>query len=165
MTIDIIQTGITLLASSKMLLLLLLAPEKMILNSNTKEEVDGWVDMIEDIKFKKDARALITWIINDEFKSETLNKASNQYYLAKLKKLKNEFLEFYLKTLNDISKGSNAFSRVCDVFTETNNFALKLMRLRLVIQPEIQIAKMYILRVKFPISQQRGFGWTQTVKE
>jgi len=78
MSIEIIHTGITILASSKMLLLLLLSPEKMILSSNTKEEVDGWVDMIEDIKLKKEARALITWIINDEFKSETLNKASKR---------------------------------------------------------------------------------------
>jgi hypothetical protein len=150
------------LASTKMLLLLLLLPEKLLMSAKEKEDIDLYLDSIEDIKYKSDARALISWINADKFKDETLTKARNQFFLKKLDKLKKSFFNSYLKSLKqEGEKDETAYTRACDVYTEINRFVLRIMRLRMVIQPKIQIAVNVHTQTKITYVAAKAFWYNE----
>ena len=140
MITHLLYTGTITIAASKALLLLLLDPKKLIKNAETQSEIDDYLGMINDIKHKEDAKAVIAWVVNDNFKSETLKKPNNQFFFKKLDLIKEKFFDYYLGELNEKRSDDKNYTKACDVFAEINSFILRIIRLRCLIEPKIQIA-------------------------
>ena len=113
---------------------------------------DKWLDtfitkQVDDImkkysftKNQKEVRAMVTWVVNEEFTLDTIKRKIGSIGNEKLGDLKDEFLDFYLGYLSDVSSISPEFERNCDIQIRIEKYILQIMRLRMVIEPEIQIA-------------------------
>lgn len=83
----------------------------------------------------ENSQELIDWVENDNFKNpNTKILPRNQILLQKLKKLKEEFMSFFLGS--PLDHGETVF----DIHMKAKRYYLQIARLRMVIEPEIQIA-------------------------
>lgn len=165
MITDLIHTGIITIAASKALLLLLLDPKKLIKNAKSQKEIDGYLEMIDDVRHKEEAKAIINWIINDNFKNETLKKSNNQLYLKKLDTLKERFFEYFFRELNEKKGDNRDYTKACDVYAEINSLVLRIIRLRSLIQPKIQIAINVHTQTKITYLAAKAFWYDQEGNE
>jgi len=136
-TVNIIGTS---LAAVKMFFFFFFTNEDLLKTAKTTKEVD---DIMKDFQFSQnnnEIREVLIWTKNDDFKKETLRNVKNDKYIGKLNKLKSEFLDFYLKFLSELTNKESEYQRSCDVYTKIGKYIQQIMRLRMVIQPELQIA-------------------------
>ena len=140
---DYIQIALEGLGTVNALLLLLLGVDPT--NSEyIRAKIDYYMNKYKGkVKNSKDVKTILTWILDDKFKKETikLNKKmrNTDLYMAELQRLKDEMITFYFKRLEEIKKDDNGIDRTCDVHSTLGAYALQLMRLRMVIEPEINL--------------------------
>lgn len=123
----------------KSLLLLLLKPEDLFTDEFVKIQIDNYMNTHKDVKNVSEVKKFVTLVYNDKFTPLTLNRNENRLLLINLSTLKSKILEFYFDQLNQIQDES--IRKVCDVQTTLDKLFLQLVRLRMVIQPEIQISQ------------------------
>lgn len=123
----------------KSLLLLILKPEDLFTDEYVKKQIDNFMSTHHDVKNIDEVQKFVTLVYNDKFTPDTLNRIENQHFLINLSTLKDRILKFYFDQLNQITDPS--IKMVCDVQTTLDKFFLQLVRLRMVIQPEIQISQ------------------------
>ena len=140
MNMDVVNIVATSLAAVKMYFLFLFTPEDFLKNAKTSQEVD---EIMKDYSFPKnneEIRAMVSWTKSDNFTEETQMSSRNVINLKKLTKLKKDYLDFYLQNLSELIVKSPEYQRNCDVHIRIGQFIIQIMRLRILIQPEIQIA-------------------------
>jgi hypothetical protein len=111
------------------------------MNATVKAEYDKYLKLNEGSLFDKNTNEFIQSISDDRFKEDTYKKSNNWIYLDTLKKLKEEFVKFYFKSLEEIRKEYSDISRANHVHNRIGQYIIQLMRLRLVIEPDVQISK------------------------
>lgn len=114
--------------------------EKMI-NETVKVEYEKYMKYNDGSPIDSKTKEFIQFIADDKFKVETVNRLNNMFYLGKLDALKEEFVKFYFKNLENLRKENLYITKVNDVYNRIGQYILQLMRLRLVIEPEVQISK------------------------
>lgn len=87
-----------------------------------------------------EVRAMIRWILDDKFEKETYSIRENDLFFGMIQKLRESFVSFYFENLSKIEPDKYGELRICDADFLLNQYKLQLKRLRLVIQPEVQIA-------------------------
>lgn len=136
-TVSIVtDPGVT---QSLLLFLLLLTDEMM--DVRVKNEYDSFMKFSEGSITDKTTDEFIRFIADDKFRSGTFLLGGNATYLATLKKLKESFVRFYFKNLDDIRKEYTDITRVNNVYDRIGKYIIQIMRLRHVIEPEVQISK------------------------
>ena len=140
MNLEVVNIAATSFAAVKMLLLLLFSPEDFLKNAQTSKEVDEYLKNNSYPLNNEEIRAMVSWTKDDNFTEETLKNNRNVINLKKLSKLKRDFLDFYLQYLSDLSVKSPEYQRNCDVNIRIGKYIIQIMRLRILIQPDIQIA-------------------------
>jgi len=124
----------------KSILLLLVKPEDLLTDEFVKMQVDEYKKSTKDVLYPKESLDFITWVFNDKFDADTIKRKKNSSYFFLLNKVKHELLDLYTKELKDLAKDSE-LKIVGDFYTRLEKDIIKLMRLRQVIQPEIQISR------------------------
>jgi hypothetical protein len=119
------------------------------MNESVKTEYDNYMKFNEGSSNDKQTKEFIQFIADDKFNKETYIKGGNWTYLAALSKLKETFVKFYFKNLDDIGKEHIDTTRVNDVYNRIGQYIIQLMRLRLVIEPDVQISKNVHPRTNF----------------
>lgn len=138
-TVEILLGGMGVVKS--LLLLLLRADDESMKKERVKYQVDEYMKRLGNEPHElMDIREMITWIVDDNFKKETVDRKENQHYLKQLQSLKDTIIDFYFKHLVDITATSSG-QRVCDVHARLGQYVLQLERFRMVIEPDIQISK------------------------
>ena len=140
MNLETVNTVVASFPAIKLLLLFVAVPEILLKNAETIQEVDELMKQYNFAKNNEEIRSMLYWTKCDEFKEDPAKKERNGLYIKKLKSLKKEFLDFYLKVLPGVYSGSREYPRNCDVDIRIGKYLLQIMRLRMVIEPEIQIA-------------------------
>jgi len=110
------------------------------MNEAVKAEYDNYMRLNKGSVQDKRTNEFIQFIADDKFNKETYVKGTNWTYLSTLSKLKETFVKFYFKSLDDIRKEHIDMMRVNDVYNRIGQYIIQLMRLRLVIEPEVQIS-------------------------
>lgn len=126
------------LASMHMLLLLLLLrvrPEEI------QEDIESIMNEFSGIVDKKNIRRNIEWIVDDKISEEVINNPRNRKYAFKLLEVKNEFIAFYNSLINEVKNKSEYkdINKVCDMIARYDSYKLHISRLRMLINPKIQI--------------------------
>lgn len=109
-------------------------------NEAVKAEYDKYMKLNEGSGNDKRTKEFVQFIADDKFGEETYKKVDNWTYLATLSKLKETFVKFYFKSLADLNNDHIDMMRVNDVYNRIGQYIIQLMRLRLVIEPEVQIS-------------------------
>ena len=122
----------------KSLLFLLLDPKDLFADDYVKKQIEKYMNQHKDVKNVEEVSKFVTLVLNDKFTEETLNRKENRLHLFELNSLKDEMLNFYFTELNQIEDPQ--VTKVCDIQTSFDRMYLRLVRLRMVIQPEIQIS-------------------------
>ncbi len=137
-----IYTAVTGFGVMNSLFVLLLGLDgKTLSDAFIQSKIEGYMDQLKnDVKDIKEVREMVSWIVDDKFDAETTKSLKNQPLINKLNELKDSFLSFYFNHLEDVTANNSDINRSCDIHTTIGKYVLQLMRLRLVIQPEIQIA-------------------------
>jgi hypothetical protein len=126
------------LASMHMLLLLLLfrvRPEEI------QEDIESIMNEFSGIVDQKNIRRNIEWIVDDKISEEIINNPRNRKYAFKLLEVKNEFIAFYNSLINEVKNKAEYkdINKVCDMIARYDSYKLHISRLRMLINPKIQI--------------------------
>lgn len=126
------------LASMHMLLLLLLLrvrPEEI------QEDIESIMNEFSGIVDQKNIRRNIEWIVDDKISEEIINNPRNRKYAFKLLEVKNEFIAFYNSLINEVKNKAEYkdLNKVCDMIARYDSYKLHISRLRMLINPKIQI--------------------------
>ena len=126
------------LASMHMLLLLLLLrvrPEEI------QEDIESIMNEFSGIVDQKNIRRNIEWIVDDKISEEIINKPRNRKYALKLLGVKNEFISFYNSLITDVNNKEKYkdINKVCDMIAKYDSYKIHISRLRMLINPKIQI--------------------------
>lgn len=131
--------GIGGMVTKAYLLLLLLKPEDLLADEYVKNLVDNYMMDHVDVKDVEEVKKFVTLVHNNHFTTFTLERSENKHFLTTLLTLRGKILDFYFNQVNQIEDPS--VKMVCDVQTTLDKLFLQLIRLRMVIQPEIQISQ------------------------
>lgn len=126
-----------------LLLLLLLGIDKMSLE-RVKGQVEDYMNRIEGkLNNRKEVEEMIAWILDDNFKNITIQRFKKNLlsplYTKELQLLKDKMINFYLTNLKEFVNGNTDIERSCDIMTTMEKYIFQLKRLRMVIEPEINI--------------------------
>jgi hypothetical protein len=126
------------LASMHMLLLLLsfrFSPEEI------QEDIESIMNEFSGIVDQKNIRRNIEWIVDDKISEEIINNPRNRKYAFKLLEVKNEFTAFYNSLINEVNNKAEYkdINKVCDMIARYDSYKLHISRLRMLINPKIQI--------------------------
>lgn len=122
------------------LLLLLLQPTDENMNETVKKDFDNFMKLRTGTISQR-TKELMQFVADDKFDEDVYKASQNWTYLAVLKKLKETFVEFYFKKLEDLHLLNSDLENIADVDNRIGLYLIQLLRLRLVIQPEVQISK------------------------
>jgi len=122
------------------LLLLLLQPTDEQMSEQAKKDYENFMKMMEGVSRTQRTKELIQFVADDKFGDSVYTNSENWSYLAELKGVKEKFVKFYFSKIKDIELNYKDLDIVADIDESLGQFAIQLMRLRLVIQPEVQIS-------------------------
>lgn len=122
------------------ILLLLLQPTEESMNETVQKDYDEFMKLRGKGSYTKRTRELIQYIADDGFNETVFKESRNWVYLSELKKLKEGFVRFYFKRLEDITRNHKDLDCVADLDNRIGEYIIQLMRLRKVIQPEVQVS-------------------------
>ncbi len=137
---EIASAGIGTVNSLLLLLIAVDTKSPEIIRAKVKE----YMNRVEgNLNISKEVEEMITWIVDDKFtkESKTLNQKirASYTYTQELERLKDEMINFYFQKLNEILLENSEITRACDIHTTMGNYVLQIMRLRMVIEPEINL--------------------------
>lgn len=135
--VEFIIGGIGGMAVTKSLLLLLLDPS-IIKTDEMKTKIDAILEENGPVNDNLEVRSMLTWILDDKFEGSTYTNKEVSSLLTEIEILKKQMIKFYLTNLSEIEDSSIVKS--CDVHTKIAQYTLQLMRLRMVIEPEVQLS-------------------------
>jgi hypothetical protein len=118
------------------LLLLLLNPEDLNTDELIEERVNGYMKTFKGHRDWIEIKKFVQLVYNDKFSKETYRRPQNYLLLDRLEKLRNNILDFFSTTIQDLLKNDKELERVCDVDLKMGKYLLQLFRLRMVIQPQ-----------------------------
>jgi hypothetical protein len=139
-----IEIAATTYASMKMLLLLLLTPSKDLSSAKNKEEVNKILKRYGvEKELTSDMSEIINWVSIDNFANneKVTNNPRNFMYLNKLNKIKTEFFDFYFESLSTLVNTKSDIATVSQVHDKIGKYCIQIMRLRLLINPEVQLSR------------------------
>ena len=122
------------------LLLLLFQPTEENMNETVQKEYDSFMKLQKGSSSTVNTREFIRLVSEDHFNENVYRNSDNWTYLAILKKLKESIVEFYFTKIQNIESLNMDLEIIADVNDRIGHYVLQLMKLRLVIQPEVQIS-------------------------
>lgn len=119
---------------------LFLFPTEEIMNETVRKNYEDFMKLKGEGAITPRIRELIRFIADDGFEEVVFKESRNWVYLSDLKKLKEDFVKFYFYSLEEMSKNHQEIDHVSDIDNRVADYILQLLRLRKVIQPEVQVS-------------------------
>lgn len=130
----LIDTSFTIAAAIKMYFIFGLSLKKKDQEMRIEEKVNEYFSTHQVAKTRSSIN-LLKWIYNDDFEFEQVYVSS--LYYKKLESVKSELLSFYFL---EIGKNEKAIKTNEQVHAKIESLMFQIMKLRLIIEPSIQIA-------------------------
>ncbi len=123
------------------IILLLFQPTEEKMNETVQKEYDTFMKLREGKSTSQRTKEIIQFISDDKFDEGLYKESSNWTFLLTLKSLKEEFVSFYFMKLKDLENGDLDIDSIADLDSRISEYVIQLMRLRLVVQPDVKISK------------------------
>lgn len=121
--------------------LLLFRPEDFFSSDFVKSQIERYLMENKEVEDINEVRKFLTLVYNDKFTDETIQRSENKHLLLKLESLRTKLLDFYFTEVTKLDNQGSKIIRVCDIQPILDQLFLQLIRLRMVIEPEIQISQ------------------------
>ena len=131
----LIDTSLTVAAAIKAYFFFGLGLNKKEDQMRIDAKVNEYFEKRKDIVKTRSSINMLKWIFNDGFKLGHISIGT--LYYKKLETLKSEFLDFYF---TEVIKNKKEIKTNEQVDSKIDEYMLKIMKLRMIIEPSIQIA-------------------------
>lgn len=131
----LIDTSLTVAAAIKMFFFFGFGLNKKDDQMRIEEKVNEYFENHKEIVKTRSAINMLKWIYNDGFNLDHV--LFGTLYHKKLESVKSEFLEFYF---TEVIKNKKEIKTNEQVDTKIDEYILKIMKLRMIVEPSIQIA-------------------------
>ena len=112
-----------------------------LMNDYVKGRVDELMKENPSVKYQDASKEFLTWVINEEYSPFSIFSPENEKYNRELDSLKKKILKFYFSKLQELGEDNSEYTYSCDIHNELSQLVLQLLRLRLIIKPEVQISQ------------------------
>ncbi len=130
------------MATIKSLLLLLLLNYDLIDNEEVKKRIDEIMKSNPQVKDTAYTKEFLGWLHNDNFQETTIKLRRNNFLLLEISTLRRKILDDYLMKLSEVIENEPEKDTLsCDVYNELAKSVVQILRLRMVIEPEVQISR------------------------
>lgn len=132
----------------------------------SKTEIENAIES-KMLKFKNTrnpniVRNTLRWLEEDNFSNLVSKDYYCQEHIGNLENLKEEYMEFFELYLKSIHEIDNSIIQVADLLTRNEEFLIQIARLRMVIDPEIQLSKNIHKKTGIQYMKVKGF-WLNDV--
>lgn len=143
----------------------------LLLLTGINEKIDWSNNLIKDykpqfmeLKEKSEANEFVYLVLQNKFKKEVLEDKSLTHLHIRLEKLKKKLLKIYFTSLKKDTESYKDYEYIGDYSSLVSKHFLQMERLKLVIQPDVQIATSVHSVTKFTYVTARGFWILDTGK-
>jgi len=127
-----------------------------------EKAIEENMNKFKDVRNPSIVRNILRWLEDDNF-SELVSKDIHGFeYTVELDILKKEYINFLEIHLKSIYKVTNNFDQVVDLLVRNEEYQLQVARLRMVIDPEIQLSKNIHKKTGIQYLKVKGF-WLNDV--
>ena len=138
-------------------LFIVLKGSQDLLSDNQKAEVEAMLEPVKNTPRYSDIHDLFLWIYSDEISQETKGNPENKKLVQEYRKLQREFSSFYIADATQVMEKNKAFQLVADFNIQSQKYVLQIMRMRMVIEPEIHITRNVHPLTKIPYLSVKGY--------
>jgi len=131
----LIDTSFTVAAAIKMYFFFGMSVNKKDQQMRIEEKVNEYFNTHKEIAKTRSSINMLKWIYNDDFQLEPLH--INTLFYKKLESVKTELLNFYFR---EIIKNEKNIQTNEQVHAKIEGYMFQIMKLRMIIEPSIQIA-------------------------
>lgn len=127
-----------------------------------EKAIEENMNKFKDVRNPNIVRNILRWLEDDNF-SELVSKDIHGFeYTVELDILKKEYINFLEIHLKSIYNVTNNFEQVADLLVRNEEYQLQVARLRMVIDPEIQLSKNIHKKTGIQYLKVKGF-WLNDV--
>ena len=138
---EYILTGIGSAGVVKSFFFFMLVDKDFMVDEYVKEQMEKYMNYQKDVKYRDKAKEFVSWAFNDNFNEETKTRNKNAFYQIKLDVLRTKILDFYFEKIDNLQNIDSTITRTCDVESTLGEYVIQLMRMRMVVEPNIQISR------------------------
>lgn len=131
----LIDTSLTVAAAIKMYFFFGLALNKTDDQMRIESKINEYFENHKDLVKTRSSVNMLKWIFNDGFNFD--HTLHGGLYYKKLENVKSEFLQFYF---TEVAKNKKEIKTNEHVDSKIDEYILKIMKLRMIVEPSIQIA-------------------------
>jgi len=136
------------------------------LPQKTKAEIENAIEN-HMLRFKNTrnpniVRNTLRWLVEDNFSDLVLTDYHANIYVQELETLKETYLKFFELYINAIQEKDNSIIQVADLLTKNEEYLIQIARLRMLIDPEIQLSKNIHKKTGIQYMKVKGF-WLNDV--
>jgi glycosylphosphatidylinositol transamidase (GPIT) subunit GPI8 len=127
----------------------------------TKVEIEKAIEN-HMLRFKKTrnpniVRNTLRWIEEDNFSDLVYKDYYSNIHLQELATLKENYLIFFELYIDSIHEKDNCINQVADLLTKNEEYLIQIARLRMVVDPEIQLSKNIHKKTGIQYMKVKGF--------
>lgn len=154
---DLIAAG-TLSASFKAFFFFFNAFE---LSEKDQKEIDAIIDQkmtnFQNTNNSSSIRNTLRWLEHEKYSKELSKDYIGRGYLTELDELKNTYLEFYKMYITQISSEDSQMKQIADLIAKNDQYILQISRLRMIIDPQIQLSQNIHKQTKILYMKVKGY--------
>jgi hypothetical protein len=155
--LDLFAAG-TLTASFKAFFFFFFASD---LSEKDQKEIDAIIDQrmknFQNTNNPSNIRNTLRWLEHEKYSKELSNDFIGRGYITELDELKNTYLDFYKMYITEISNADSDIKQVADLIARNDQYILQISRLRMIIDPQIQLSKNIHKQTKIVYLKVKGY--------
>lgn len=154
---DLFAAG-TLTASFKAFFFFLFASD---LSEKEQKEIDAIIDQkmmnFQNTYNPNSVRNTLRWLEEEKYSKELSKDYLGRGFLTELEELKNTYLEFYKMYITEITNVDSKMKQIADLIAKNDQYILQISRLRMIIDPQIQLSQNIHKQTKILYMKVKGY--------
>lgn len=131
------------------------------LSEKDQKAIDAIIDQ-KMMNFKNtynpsNVRNTLRWLEQEKYSKDFSKDHVGRGYLTELEELKNTYLEFYKMYLTEITNTDSQMRQIADLVAKNDQYILQISRLRMIIDPQIQLSQNIHKQTKILYMKVKGY--------
>ena len=122
-------------------ILLLLLGEDLSSNEGVRKRIDELMKTNPSVKNQKTTKEFLNWVLKEDSGNSFTGSPESITYSWELTTVKNKVIDIYFNKLKELVEENSEFVYSGDIHSELSELVLQLMRIRMVVNPEVQISR------------------------
>ena len=119
--------------------------------------IDQKMTYFQNTNSHNSVRNTLLWLEVEKFSKELDKDFIGRGYLYELEELKNKYLEFYKMYITEIDNADSQLKQIADLVAKNDRYILQISRLRMIVDPQIQLSKNIHKQTKILYMKVKGY--------